>query len=181
MADNIEIIAEPNLYQVNITTGVNLDDVVTSVNGSKGDVIVSKSTLGIPNVDNTSDANKPISSATQTALNAKADTSYVNTQLSGKQNVLGFTPYNATNPSGYISAITQAMINEALGYTPYSASNPSNYISGITNSMVINALGFTPYNDLNPNGYTNNIGTVTSVNPILLSDVGTVHQVHKLA
>jgi hypothetical protein len=173
MADNIEIIAEPNLYQVNITTGVNLDDVVTSVNGSKGDVIVSKSTLGIPNVDNTSDANKPISSATQTALNAKADTSYVNTQLSGKQNVLGFTPYNATNPSGYISAVTQAMINEALGYTPYSNSNPSNYISGISNSMVINALGFTPYNATNPNGYTNNLGTVTSVNPILLTTVGT--------
>ena len=35
---------------------------------------VSKSTVGLGNVDNTSDANKPISSATQTALNAKQDT-----------------------------------------------------------------------------------------------------------
>lgn len=36
---------------------------------------VSKSDVGLGNVDNTSDANKPISTATQTALNAKADAS----------------------------------------------------------------------------------------------------------
>lgn len=35
---------------------------------------VSKSTVGLWNVDNTSDLNKPISTATQTALNAKQDT-----------------------------------------------------------------------------------------------------------
>ena len=32
---------------------------------------LTKTTVGLPNVDNTSDANKPISTATQTALNAK--------------------------------------------------------------------------------------------------------------
>lgn len=35
---------------------------------------VTKSTVGLSNVDNTSDANKPISTATQTALNAKQGT-----------------------------------------------------------------------------------------------------------
>ena len=35
---------------------------------------ISKSQVGLGNVDNTSDANKPISSATQTALNGKQDT-----------------------------------------------------------------------------------------------------------
>jgi hypothetical protein len=35
---------------------------------------VTKSQVGLGNVDNTSDANKPISTATQTALNAKQDT-----------------------------------------------------------------------------------------------------------
>ena len=38
---------------------------------------VSKSDIGLGNVDNTSDADKPVSTATQTALNAKADTSAV--------------------------------------------------------------------------------------------------------
>lgn len=31
---------------------------------------------------------------------------------------IGFTPYNNTNPSGYISGITSAMVTNALGYTP---------------------------------------------------------------
>ncbi len=35
---------------------------------------VTKSQVGLSNVDNTADADKPISSATQTALNAKQDT-----------------------------------------------------------------------------------------------------------
>lgn len=38
---------------------------------------VTKSDVGLANVDNTSDANKPISTATQTAINLKADTTYV--------------------------------------------------------------------------------------------------------
>ena len=42
---------------------------------------------------------------------------------------LGFTPYNATNPSGYISSITSGNVTTALGYTPYNATNPSGYIT----------------------------------------------------
>jgi len=38
------------------------------------DVSVTKSDIGLANVDNTSDASKPISTATQTALNLKANT-----------------------------------------------------------------------------------------------------------
>jgi hypothetical protein len=45
-----------------------------------------KSMVGLSNIDNTSDANKPISSATQTALNQKANTSDVTTALSAKAN-----------------------------------------------------------------------------------------------
>ena len=44
---------------------------VTSVNSQTGAVVLSASDLGLGNVDNTSDLNKPISSATQTALNGK--------------------------------------------------------------------------------------------------------------
>jgi len=38
--------------------------------------------------------------------------------FNGKQNELGFTPYNSTNPSGYISGINSSMVTSALGYTP---------------------------------------------------------------
>ena len=62
---------------------------VTSVAGKTGAVILSKSDVGLGNVDNTSDLDKPISTATQTALNAKADTSAVNAALENKANVDG--------------------------------------------------------------------------------------------
>ena len=52
----------------------------------------------------------------------------------------------ATNPAGYLTAITSGQIVTALGYTPYSAANPSGYISGITGLDVTTALGYTPVN-----------------------------------
>lgn len=44
---------------------------VMSVNGQTGVVVLDKFDIGLDQVDNTSDADKPISTATQTALNAK--------------------------------------------------------------------------------------------------------------
>ena len=52
---------------------------VDSVAGKTGAVTLTKTDVGLGNVDNTSDAAKPISSATQTALNQKADTSSLST------------------------------------------------------------------------------------------------------
>jgi hypothetical protein len=48
---------------------------VTSVASKTGAVTLAKDDVGLGNVDNTSDANKPVSSATQTALNTKLDAS----------------------------------------------------------------------------------------------------------
>lgn len=46
---------------------------VTSVAGKTGAVTLAKSDVGLGSVDNTSDADKPVSTAQQTALNAKLD------------------------------------------------------------------------------------------------------------
>jgi hypothetical protein len=56
---------------------------VTSVNTKTGDVVLDKTDIGLGNVDNTSDADKPISDDTQDALDLK---------------------YDASNPAGYITA-----------------------------------------------------------------------------
>lgn len=48
-------------------------DVVTSVAGKTGVVTLVKGDVGLGNVDNTSDMNKPVSTAQQTALNLKAN------------------------------------------------------------------------------------------------------------
>jgi len=47
---------------------------VTSVAGKTGVVTLVKADVGLTNVDNTSDANKPVSTAQQTALDSKANT-----------------------------------------------------------------------------------------------------------
>ncbi len=65
---------------------------VTSVAGKTGAVVLTKTDVGLSNVDNTSDANKPISTATQAALDLKADKadvyekSEVDTKLAAKAN-----------------------------------------------------------------------------------------------
>ncbi|QDB74621.1 minor tail protein [Gordonia phage VanDeWege] len=48
-------------------------DAVSSVNGYNGIVVLGKGDVGLGNVDNTSDLNKPISTQTQTALDGKVD------------------------------------------------------------------------------------------------------------
>lgn len=52
-----------------------LTPIVTSVNGETGDVTIdmNKTAVGLDKVDNTSDADKPISTATKTALDGKQD------------------------------------------------------------------------------------------------------------
>lgn len=54
---------------------------VTSMNTRTGAVTLTKSDVNLANVDNTSDADKPISTATQTALNLKADASAVGAKV----------------------------------------------------------------------------------------------------
>lgn len=70
-------------------------DAVTSVAGRQGDVVLSKNDVGLANVDDTSDLNKPISTAAQAALNTK---------------------YDATNPANFINA-GQAPVQSVAGKT----------------------------------------------------------------
>jgi len=58
---------------------------VQSVNTQTGAVTLAKADVGLGNVDNTSDANKPVSTAQQTALNLKADVTYVDTSVTNLQ------------------------------------------------------------------------------------------------
>ncbi|NTF35573.1 hypothetical protein [Agrobacterium rubi] len=50
---------------------------VKSVAGKSGDVVLAKADVGLNNVNNTADANKPVSNATQQALDQKADKSQI--------------------------------------------------------------------------------------------------------
>ena len=67
---------------------------VSSVNGKTGIVVINKTDVGLGNVDNTSDANKPVSIAQQTALDLKEDTT------NKTDDVLG----NSTDSIPYVSS-----------------------------------------------------------------------------
>lgn len=56
-----------------LETAASGGNLVESVNGKIGEVVITKTDVGLSNVENTSDANKPVSTATQNALNLKAD------------------------------------------------------------------------------------------------------------
>jgi hypothetical protein len=64
-----------------------------------------------------------------------------------------------------LTSITSGNVTTALGYTPYNATNPSGYISSITSGNVTTALGFTPYNATNPNAYITSSNNYYYVNP----------------
>lgn len=93
---------------------------IQSVNGHTGAVVVTKSDVGLGNADNTSDANKPVSTATQTALNLKADTSSLSAvATSGNYNDLANRPTfpTAGTGSGNYAAGNDARITGALQST----------------------------------------------------------------
>lgn len=75
-------------------------EAVASVAGKTGVVTLVKADVGLDQVDNTSDADKPISTATQTALNAKADTTTVNSELAAKANQTDLTAHEGDTGAG---------------------------------------------------------------------------------
>ena len=69
------------IYDSTTEVWIKLDttDRVVSVAGKVGAVTLVKADVGLSNVDNTSDLDKPVSTATQTALNLKVDDSQLDT------------------------------------------------------------------------------------------------------
>ena len=65
--------------QVNTVTGVKGD---SETNYRTGNINITKANIGLGNVDNTSDLNKPISNAVQNALNGKVDTTAIVSSVS---------------------------------------------------------------------------------------------------
>lgn len=62
-------------FSTSFATGGTVNAPVDSVNGKTGIVIIDKADVGLGNVDNTSDADKPVSTAQQSALDLKVNNS----------------------------------------------------------------------------------------------------------
>jgi len=111
-------------------------------------IVATPTTIGLGSVDNTSDANKPISTDTQTALNAKQDTlTLTTTGTSGAATLTGAT-LNIPQYSGGGSGLVG--IQNIFNYFPSAAFgiDASLNATGLTNTGVsansIIAYPFTP-------------------------------------
>lgn len=81
-------------------------DQVMSVNGQRGGVVLTKADVGLGNVDNTSDANKPISTATQNALDTKAGTAVATTSANGLMSSADKTKLDGVEAGAQVNTVT---------------------------------------------------------------------------
>ena len=81
--------------------------VVISVNGKTGEIVLSKTDVGLSNVDNTSDMDKPVSTAVATILDAKANRRTASTaEIEGTTLRAGIYSYYGAIPNGDSSEVT---------------------------------------------------------------------------
>lgn len=108
---------------------------------------VTKAQVGLGNVDNTSDANKPISTATQTALNGKANTSHTHAAGDIASGTLpasrGGTGY--TSLSSLMSAINNRATSVSSANTSYTTlmARGTKLVSSDTSPGVNGAISWT--------------------------------------
>lgn len=105
-------------------------------------IYVNKTDLGLNNVDNTSDLNKPISTATQTALNGKEDVANKSTNTNlGTSDTLypsqkAVKTYVDSAVSGAaVPTLQQVTTSGSVTNTPITVANPT-FSSGVTPSEI---------------------------------------------
>lgn len=140
---------------------------------------LTKSDVGLSNVDNTSDANKPISSATQTALNAKENTITAGTtaqyyrgdktfQTLDKSAVGLANVDNTSDANKPISTATQAALdNRSVSIGSAGSVSITITATGSANLQNISGHSFTI------NEATMPVGTIITINGLLERTTGT--------
>ena len=80
---------------------------------------ITKSMVGLSNVDNTADTAKPISTAQQTALNLKADLTYVNSQIGGISGGINMITLNSKFPASFAPDDSFSLAWAGTGVIPW--------------------------------------------------------------
>lgn len=115
--------------------------------GDKTFQTLDKTSVGLSNVDNTSDANKPISNATQTALNAKQNTlTLTTTGTSGAATLVGST-LNIPQYSGGGGGGSFGIHSQFLPGGSFNMETSNTLTGGSTGSYTTqaNQMIYTPY------------------------------------
>ena len=114
---------------------------------------VTKAQVGLGNVDNTSDANKPVSTAQQTALNLKASKTQeawiTPTLLNAWTGVTGQTPFYMKDEMGFVhckgtattGALATVMFNLPVGYRPGQTRSYPTSANGVYGRLNVSSDG----------------------------------------
>ncbi|UAJ13005.1 hypothetical protein [Aquirufa lenticrescens] len=105
----------PFAYYANGVNADNVDGVLSASKGGTGVASISalKTAIGVDQINNTSDLAKPISTATQVALETKVSSATFSTTLATKANVTDVAlkaPLESPTFTGTISGITKSMV-----------------------------------------------------------------------
>ena len=148
--------------QDTLVSGTNIKTLEGQSLLGSGNIDLTKSDVGLGNVDNTSDVNKPISSATQTALNAKQDTLVSgtniktingNTILGSGDLVVGGTTPSLQDVTDIGNSTTNAI--QMQGYVP---------LYSIDNSVILGAINLPNGNSYGISSEETAIGVYNSGN-----------------
>ena len=140
-------------------------DAVTSVAGRMGAVVLTKDDVGLSNVDNTSDANKPVSTAQQSALDLKANLAsptFTGTPLAP----------TATTGTNTTQIATTAFVQSQIGELDTGVSS----VSG-TAPIVVGGTAPNPLISVN-NVTTTTDGAMSSADKVKLNGIETGAQVN---
>lgn len=111
-------------------------DAVASVAGRTGNVTLTKADVGLSNVDDTSDASKPVSTATQAALNAKEGTITAGTTAQYFRGDKTFQTLNAAAISDFNTA-SDARVATAIAAKFVTRETPTGAVNGTNTSFVL--------------------------------------------
>ena len=109
---------------------------------------ITKTMVGLGAVDNTSDLDKPISTATQTALNNKQPLDGDLTSIAALSGTFGLLKKTANNSytidtNTYLTGITSSDVTTALGFTPENVANKATNLTSPDNTKYPTTLAVT--------------------------------------
>jgi hypothetical protein len=142
------------LSSANWTTFNNKEPAITATSSSdyyRGDKTfqpLNKSAVGLANVDNTSDANKPVSTATQTALDLKADLAsptFTGTVSGITKSMVGLANVDNTSDANKpVSTATQTALDLKQDIVAGVDSTEIGYLNGVTSGIQAQIDGKEP-------------------------------------
>jgi hypothetical protein len=188
MSETIVVrVEDDNPIHITVTDVVRIEGeggggAVDSVNGQTGVVVLTKADVGLGAVDNTSDANKPVSTATATALSGKAatvhthavaDTTGLQAALDGKQAAGSYAAASHTHAQSDVTGLTAALAGKSdTGHT-HTASQVTDLEEAVEDYIGANVVGTglisASYNDTSGNTTISTTATANSSDATLLA------------